>query len=78
MRLFNTKNMTQYKLRKQKQISSSGHTSTDNRSPKENVLDGYLEGIHSKTIAKIEIGCSQRFVVDISICHLQVSQSVTT
>lgn len=33
---------------------------------------------HSNAFANIEIGCSQRFEVDISICHLQVSQSVTT
>ena len=29
-------------------------------------------------IANMDIGCSHRFPVDISICHLQVSQSVTT
>lgn len=33
---------------------------------------------YSKAFARIDIGCSQDFEVDISICHLQVSQSVTT
>ena len=32
----------------------------------------------SSAAAKIESGCSTRFDVDISICHLQVSQSVAT
>lgn len=34
--------------------------------------------IYSRALAKIEIGCSHRLLVDISICHLQVSQSVAT
>lgn len=33
---------------------------------------------YSKALANIDIGCSHGFVVDISICHLQVSQSVAT
>ena len=32
----------------------------------------------SSAAARIESGCSTRFEVDISICHLQVSQSVAT
>ena len=32
----------------------------------------------SSAAARIESGCSTRFDVDISICHLQVSQSVAT
>ena len=33
---------------------------------------------YSSACASNVIGCSQRLLVDISICHLQVSQSVTT
>lgn len=33
---------------------------------------------YSKALANTDIGCSQGLVVDISICHLQVSQSVAT
>lgn len=35
--------------------------------------NGYASAFASKVM-----GCSQRLLVDISICHLQVSQSVTT
>src|SRR5699024_6391932 len=55
-----------------------GHGIVYAKMPGNHMLTGHQQGHYASAGTSSVIGCSQRRRVDISICHLQVSQSVTT